>query len=217
MARPTPSTVLRPQSHAADRFGASAPQASRALSCTGRHVNDRTGTLTHHRPRRRVVHGNAERELVLSHQLPCELRSNPPHQASDSLSAPEWLRPFRQPVRVLPASEVVAVSQHGNFARLIRCVYSARPTRRLSAAFGWMGLVAAYRQSRPVTCVTEACDDFSITSPVLAAGRLDFADMMIPELRWRGLFCTEQEGSTSRVILAHPATDHCRCNHRPAA
>jgi alkanesulfonate monooxygenase SsuD/methylene tetrahydromethanopterin reductase-like flavin-dependent oxidoreductase (luciferase family) len=53
----------------------------------------------------------------------------------------------------------------------------------------------------------EACDGFNILPPVVPGDLSDFVDLVIPELRRRGLFRTEYEGRTLRenLGLARPA------------
>jgi alkanesulfonate monooxygenase SsuD/methylene tetrahydromethanopterin reductase-like flavin-dependent oxidoreductase (luciferase family) len=46
-----------------------------------------------------------------------------------------------------------------------------------------------------------ACDGFNITPATLPGGGEDFVEMVVPELRRRGLFRTEYEGSTLRENL----------------
>jgi FMN-dependent oxidoreductase (nitrilotriacetate monooxygenase family) len=47
----------------------------------------------------------------------------------------------------------------------------------------------------------EACDGFNITPATLPGGGEDFVEMVVPELRRRGLFRTEYEGTTLRENL----------------
>jgi hypothetical protein len=44
-------------------------------------------------------------------------------------------------------------------------------------------------------------DGFNIMAPVLPGGLKDFIDLVVPELRRRGLFRTEYEGATLRENL----------------
>ena len=49
-----------------------------------------------------------------------------------------------------------------------------------------------------------ACDGFMISAPVIPHGLARFVDLVIPELRRRGLFRTEYEASTLRGNLGLP-------------
>ena len=46
-----------------------------------------------------------------------------------------------------------------------------------------------------------ACDGFNITPATLPGGGEEFVEMVLPELRRRGLFRSDYEGTTSREIL----------------
>jgi len=57
----------------------------------------------------------------------------------------------------------------------------------------------------------EACDGFNITPATLPGGGEDFVEMVVPELRRRGLFRTEYEGKTLRENLGlRPVTNRYR-------
>jgi hypothetical protein len=61
-----------------------------------------------------------------------------------------------------------------------------------------------------------ACDAFNVTPATLPGGGEDFVAMVVPELRRRGLFRTEYEGSTLRENLGlKPVTN--RDNRRRQA
>src|SRR3954451_24890543 len=64
--------------------------------------------------------------------------------------------------------------------------------------------------------VNEACDGFNIMPPYLPGALDDFVDLVIPELRRRGLVRTEYAGPTLRenLGLPRPANRHVRA---PAA
>ena len=49
--------------------------------------------------------------------------------------------------------------------------------------------------------VSEACDGFNIMPPYLPGGLDDFVELVVPELRRRGLFRSEYEGHTLREHL----------------
>jgi hypothetical protein len=49
-----------------------------------------------------------------------------------------------------------------------------------------------------------AADGFNICPSHLPGGLQDFADLVVPELRRRGLFRTEYEGATLRETLGLP-------------
>ena len=49
-----------------------------------------------------------------------------------------------------------------------------------------------------------ACDGFNITPATLPGGGEDFVEMVVPELRRRGLFRSEYEGRTLRENLGLP-------------
>src|SRR5262249_12805450 len=53
-----------------------------------------------------------------------------------------------------------------------------------------------------------ACDGFNLMPPVLPGGLDDFVELVLPELRRRGLFRTEYEGRTFRehLRLERPAS-----------
>jgi alkanesulfonate monooxygenase SsuD/methylene tetrahydromethanopterin reductase-like flavin-dependent oxidoreductase (luciferase family) len=54
------------------------------------------------------------------------------------------------------------------------------------------------------------CDGFNLMPPFLPGGLDDFVELVLPQLRARGLFRTEYEGSTLRdhLGLARPASRH---------
>src|SRR6202035_3098225 len=52
--------------------------------------------------------------------------------------------------------------------------------------------------------VNEGADGFNIMPPYLPGGLDDFVDLVLPELRRRGLFRTEYEGRTLRENLGLP-------------
>jgi hypothetical protein len=56
----------------------------------------------------------------------------------------------------------------------------------------------------------EGCDGFNLMPPFLPGGLDDFVDLVLPELRRRGLFRTEYEGRTLRdhLGLRRPASRH---------
>src|SRR5581483_11219598 len=56
--------------------------------------------------------------------------------------------------------------------------------------------------------VNDAADGFNIMPPYLPGGLDDFVDLVVPELRRRGLFRTEYEGRTLRenLGLARPTS-----------
>jgi FMN-dependent oxidoreductase (nitrilotriacetate monooxygenase family) len=63
----------------------------------------------------------------------------------------------------------------------------------------------------------EACDGFNITPATLPGGGADFVDMVVPELRRRGLFRAEYEGTTLRQNLGlRPATSRYSRDRRAA-
>lgn len=49
-----------------------------------------------------------------------------------------------------------------------------------------------------------ACDGFIVSGPIMPYGLTQFADLVVPELRRRGLFRSEYEGSTLRENLGLP-------------
>jgi alkanesulfonate monooxygenase SsuD/methylene tetrahydromethanopterin reductase-like flavin-dependent oxidoreductase (luciferase family) len=63
----------------------------------------------------------------------------------------------------------------------------------------------------------EACDGFNITPATLPGGAEDFVEMVVPELRRRGLFRREYEGRTLRENLGlRPATSRYSRDQRAA-
>jgi FMN-dependent oxidoreductase (nitrilotriacetate monooxygenase family) len=63
----------------------------------------------------------------------------------------------------------------------------------------------------------EACDGFNITPATLPGGAEDFVDMVVPELRRRGLFRSEYEGRTLRENLGlRPVTSRYNRERRAA-
>ena len=52
--------------------------------------------------------------------------------------------------------------------------------------------------------INDAADGFNIMPPYLPGGLDDFVELVIPELRRRGLFRTEYEGRTLRENLGLP-------------
>jgi alkanesulfonate monooxygenase len=60
---------------------------------------------------------------------------------------------------------------------------------------------------------TDGCDGFNLMPPFLPGGLDDFVELVLPELRRRGLFRTEYEGRTLRehLGLARP-----RSRYEPA-
>ena len=62
-----------------------------------------------------------------------------------------------------------------------------------------------------------ACDGFNITPATLPGGGEDFVDMVVPELRRRGLFRSEYEGRTLRENLGlRPVTSRYSRDRRAA-
>jgi hypothetical protein len=67
---------------------------------------------------------------------------------------------------------------------------------------------------------TNGCDGFNLMPPFLPGGLDDFVELVLPELRRRGLFRTEYEGRTLRdhLGLARPKSRyHGAAKARPAA
>jgi len=66
---------------------------------------------------------------------------------------------------------------------------------------------------------TGAADGFNVLAPTLPHGLQDFAELVIPELRRRGLFRTDYEGRTLRdhLGLARPAHPGSRMSSGPGA
>ena len=63
----------------------------------------------------------------------------------------------------------------------------------------------------------EACDGFNITPATLPGGGEDFVEMVVPELRRRGLFRTEDQGATLRENLGlRPAVSRYSRDRRAA-
>ncbi|MFT4191523.1 MAG: LLM class flavin-dependent oxidoreductase [Comamonas sp.] len=60
----------------------------------------------------------------------------------------------------------------------------------------------------------EGADGFNIMSPRLPGGLQDFIELVLPELRRRGLFRTEYEGSTLREHLGLPRPENRYALHR---
>ncbi len=58
--------------------------------------------------------------------------------------------------------------------------------------------------------VNYGADGYNVMPPVLPGGLTDFIDLVLPELRRRGLFRTEYEGRTLRdnLGLARPVNRH---------
>jgi alkanesulfonate monooxygenase len=56
------------------------------------------------------------------------------------------------------------------------------------------------------------CDGFNLMPPFLPGGLDDFVELVLPELRRRGLFRTEYEGRTLRehLGLARPASRYAK-------
>jgi alkanesulfonate monooxygenase len=56
------------------------------------------------------------------------------------------------------------------------------------------------------------CDGFNLMQPFLPGGLDDFVELILPELRRRGLFRTEYEGRTLRehLGLARPASRYAK-------
>jgi hypothetical protein len=76
-----------------------------------------------------------------------------------------------------------------------------------------------YRRSSRVAGDPEAgaCDGFNITPATPPGGGEDFVDMVVPELRRRGLFRTEYEGGTLRENLGlRPVINRYSRDHRAA-
>jgi hypothetical protein len=81
---------------------------------------------------------------------------------------------------------------------------------RISAARGHLVLVgtpADIADTLQEWFEAGAADGFNILAPTLRDGLTDFIDLVLPELRRRGLFRTEYEGTTLRdhLGLARPA------------
>ena len=93
---------------------------------------------------------------------------------------------------------------------------------RISAARGHLVLIGT-----PVEIVDElqawfedgAADGFNILAPIFPQGLDDVIDLVLPELRRRGLFRTEYTGTTLRehLGLARPQPDRSASRHRQAA
>jgi hypothetical protein len=74
----------------------------------------------------------------------------------------------------------------------------------------WMRRGLAARDS-----AEPACDGFNITPVKLPGGGEDFVEMVVPELRRRGLFRTEYEGRTLGENLGlRPVLNRYSRNHR---
>jgi FMN-dependent oxidoreductase (nitrilotriacetate monooxygenase family) len=58
----------------------------------------------------------------------------------------------------------------------------------------------------------DGCDGFNLMPPFLPGGLDDFIEMVLPELRRRGLFRTEYEGRTYRENLGLPRPQSCYAN-----
>ena len=63
------------------------------------------------------------------------------------------------------------------------------------------------------------CDGFNLMPPFLPGGLDDFVELVLPELRRRGLFRTEYEGRTLRehLGLARPASRYAKATPPAAA
>src|SRR5262245_5197092 len=102
-------------------------------------------------------------------------------------------------------------------AQLVEQVRRERPTIR--ELYLRSGLTGSARIGTPADIAdamqewfeAEACDGFNITPATLPGGGEDFVDMVVPELRRRGLFRAEYEGTTLRLNLGlRPATSRYR-------
>ena len=60
----------------------------------------------------------------------------------------------------------------------------------------------------------DGCDGFNLMPPFLPGGLDDFVELVLPELRRRGLFRTEYEGRTLRehLGLARPASRYAKAS-----
>jgi alkanesulfonate monooxygenase len=60
----------------------------------------------------------------------------------------------------------------------------------------------------------DGCDGFNLMPPFLPGGLDDFVELVLPELRRRGLFRTEYEGRTLRehLGLACPASRYAKAS-----
>jgi hypothetical protein len=63
------------------------------------------------------------------------------------------------------------------------------------------------------------CDGFNLMPPFLPGGLDDFVELVMPELRRRGLFRTEYEGKTLRehLGLARPSSRYAATNASPGS
>jgi alkanesulfonate monooxygenase len=64
--------------------------------------------------------------------------------------------------------------------------------------------------------IGEGADGFNVMPPSLPDSLADFADLVVPELRRRGLFRTEYEGRTLRENLGLPYPHHAAALVRSA-
>ncbi len=62
----------------------------------------------------------------------------------------------------------------------------------------------------------DGCDGFNLMPPFLPGGLDDFVELVMPELRRRGLFRTEYEGRTLREHLGLDAAGEPLCARRDA-
>jgi alkanesulfonate monooxygenase SsuD/methylene tetrahydromethanopterin reductase-like flavin-dependent oxidoreductase (luciferase family) len=92
-------------------------------------------------------------------------------------------------------------------AQLVEWVKREKPTIR--ELYLRSGLTGSARIGTPADIAdtmqewfeASACDGFNITPATLPGGGEDFVEMVVPELRRRGLFRTEYEGRTLRENL----------------
>ena len=72
-------------------------------------------------------------------------------------------------------------------------------------------------RQREVEVRSGAADGFNIMPPMFPASLVDFADLVIPELRRRGLFRSAYEGATLRANLGLPFPENPRAARRASA
>ncbi len=108
-------------------------------------------------------------------------------------------------------------------ARLAERARTERPTiRELYLRSGITGSARIGTQADIADFMQEwfeagACDGFNITPATLPGGGEDFVEMVVPELRRRGLFRTEYEGKTLRENLGlRPVVNRYDHDHRAA-
>ena len=126
--------------------------------------------------------------------------------------------PLDEPVpgHALGGQELRSIS-----ARLIERVRKEKPTIR--ALYLRSGITGSARIGTPTDIAdfmqewfeAGACDGFNITPATLPGGGEDFVEMVVPELRRRGLFRIEYEGGTLRENLGlRPAINRYRRDRR---